>query len=84
MVYDYTGGVSWQQQELQSLLTRKRLSDSISSLGQLVRRHKFRNRSKAIQEAVEEKLAKLEQSRLARECAKLDPTFEKAMAEEGI
>ncbi len=25
-----------------------------------------------------------EQSRLAQECAKLDPTFEKALAEEGL
>jgi hypothetical protein len=33
---------------------------------------------------VEEKLTRLERSRLARECAKLDPTFEKALAEEGM
>ena len=57
---------------------------TLERLDQLIRRHKFRNRSKAIQEAVQEKLARLERSRLARECAKLDPTFEKAMAEEGM
>ncbi len=57
---------------------------TLERLDQLVRRHKFRNRSKAIQKAVQEKLARLERSRLARECAKLDPTFEKAMADEGI
>jgi len=57
---------------------------TLDRLDQLIRRHKFRNRSKAIQEAVQEKLARLERSRLARECAKLDPTFEKAMAEEGM
>jgi metal-responsive CopG/Arc/MetJ family transcriptional regulator len=57
---------------------------TLERLDQLIRRHRFRNRSKAIQEAVQEKLARLERSRLARECAKLDPTFEKAMAEEGM
>jgi hypothetical protein len=44
----------------------------------------FPNRSRAIQEAVQEKLDRLERSRLAQECAKLDPDFEKAMAEEGL
>ena len=34
--------------------------------------------------AVQEKLERMERSRLARECAKLDPDFEKAMAEEGL
>ena len=57
---------------------------TLERLDQLIRRHKFRNRNKAIQEAVQEKLARLERSRLARECAKLDPTFEKAMADKGI
>ena len=33
---------------------------------------------------VQEKLTHVERERLARECAKLDPEFEKAMAEEGI
>jgi len=37
-----------------------------------------------IEEAVAEKLARLEKSRLAQECAKLDPAFEKALAEEGL
>lgn len=42
------------------------------------------NRSKAIQQAVQEKLDRLKRSRLAPECAKLDPSAEKAMAEAGI
>jgi len=50
----------------------------------LVKRRKFPSRSRAIQEAVEEKLSRLDRSRLARECAKLDPRTEQAMAEEGI
>ena len=35
-------------------------------------------------EAVQEKLERMEHGRLVRECAKLDPVFEKAMAEEGL
>jgi len=61
------------------------LDESIlERLDKLVERAVFSTRSQAIQEAVEEKLARMERSRLARECAKLDPTFEKALAEEGM
>jgi hypothetical protein len=42
------------------------------------------HRSQAIQAAVEEKLSRLARSRLARECAKVDSAFEKALAEEGL
>jgi Arc/MetJ-type ribon-helix-helix transcriptional regulator len=56
----------------------------LARLDRLVRRAVFRNRSQAIQEAVKEKLERLDQSRLARECSKLDPGFEKALAEEGL
>lgn len=57
---------------------------TLDRLDQLVKKQVFPNRSQAIEEAVEEKLARLERSRLAQECAKLDPTFEKALAEEGL
>jgi metal-responsive CopG/Arc/MetJ family transcriptional regulator len=57
---------------------------TLNRLDQLVKKQVFPNRSQAIEEAVTEKLARLEKSRLARECAKLDPTFEKALAEEGL
>jgi metal-responsive CopG/Arc/MetJ family transcriptional regulator len=57
---------------------------TLERLDKLVERAVFSNRSQAIQKAVEEKLARMERSRLARECAKLDPTFEKALAEEGM
>ena len=56
----------------------------IEHLDHLVKEHIFTNRSRAIQEAVQEKLERMERSRLAKECAKLDPSFEKAIAEEGI
>ena len=57
---------------------------TVQRLDRLVKERVLPNRSKAIQDAVEEKLEKLERNRLARECAKLDPTVEKAMAEEGM
>ena len=50
----------------------------------LVKSQRFANRSRAIQEAVAEKLARIERSRLAQECAKLDPKFEQEIAEEGF
>ncbi len=56
----------------------------LARVDRLVRQHAFPNRSKAIEEAVKEKLERLDRSRLARECAKLDPAFEKALADEGM
>jgi len=58
--------------------------DFITEIDHLIKEHKFMNRSQAIQEAVKEKLHKLKKIRLAEECSKLDPSFEKSMAEEGI
>ena len=57
---------------------------TLDRLDRLVKDRIFPNRSRAIQEAVEEKLLRLERGRLARECAKLDPTFEKSLAEQGM
>ena len=56
----------------------------LAKVDALVRRKVFSNRSRAIQEAVREKLERLERNRLAEECAKLDPSFERAMADEGL
>lgn len=56
----------------------------VEEIDRLVHRHLFQNRSQAIQKAVEEKLSKMKRTRLARECVKLDKSFEKAMAEEGL
>jgi hypothetical protein len=50
----------------------------------LVAKNAHPNRSRAIQSAVAEKLARMEHGRLASECAKLDANFEKALAEEGL
>jgi len=57
---------------------------TLRQLDRLVAEAIFPSRSQAIQVAVQEKLARLAQGRLARECAKLDPAFEKALAEEGL
>ena len=57
---------------------------TLNRLDKLVQKRVFPNRSQAIEEAVVEKLARLEKSRLAQECAKLDPIFERALAEEGL
>jgi metal-responsive CopG/Arc/MetJ family transcriptional regulator len=59
-------------------------ADTVRKLDRMVGKKVFPNRSRAIQEAVEEKLARMDKNRLARECAKLDPGFEQIMAEEGI
>jgi len=56
----------------------------LNRLDLLVKSQIFPNRSRAIQEAVTEKLARIKRSRLAQECAKLDPNFEQEMAEEGF
>ena len=56
----------------------------IDQLDIFISKHVFQNRSQAIQEAVKEKLARIRRTRLAKECAKLDPALEKAMADEGL
>jgi len=58
--------------------------ETLTRLDRLVRTRVFPSRSRAIQTAVEEKLERLERTRLAEECAKLDPRQERAMAEEGL
>lgn len=50
----------------------------------LVKSRVFSNRSQAIQAAVEEKVARLDNNRLAQECAKLDKAQEQALADEGL
>ena len=58
--------------------------DLLAQLDQLVVDNQFPNRSRAVQEAIRDKLHRLKRHRLARECAKLDPNSEKAMEEEGL
>ena len=56
----------------------------LQRIDRLVQQRKFPNRSRAIQEAVRDKLERLDRGRLARECAKLDRSFEQKMADEGL
>ena len=57
---------------------------TLTRLDTLVKSRVFPSRSRLIQEAIREKLERLDRSRLARECAKLDEDFEKSLAEEGM
>ncbi len=57
---------------------------TLGSIDRLVSEHRFPSRSQAIQEALDEKLARLAHTRLAEECAKLDPGTEQALADEGM
>jgi Arc/MetJ-type ribon-helix-helix transcriptional regulator len=59
-------------------------AETLSRVDSLVSQRIFPNRSRAIQVALREKLERLQGSRLAAECAKLDPKLEQAMSEEGF
>ncbi len=54
----------------------------LARLDQLVEKKLFPSRSRAVQEAIRDKLDRLQRGRLARECAKLDARFEQALADE--
>lgn len=56
----------------------------LSRLDQLVKERRFASRSRAVQEALQDTLDRLEKGRLARECAKLDPKAEQQLADEGL
>ena len=56
----------------------------LAELDHLVAQHVFANRSKAIQEALTDKLTRMRRQRLARESAKLSIADEQSMAEENF
>jgi len=58
--------------------------EMLTELDRLVAKQMFASRSQAVQVAVREKIARLKRRRLAEECAKMDPQFEKQLAEEGM
>ena len=58
--------------------------DVVKQLDYMVLQQSYKNRSHAIEEAVLEKLDRLKRSRLARECAKLEPVTEQELAEDGL
>jgi metal-responsive CopG/Arc/MetJ family transcriptional regulator len=57
---------------------------TVAEVDNLVKRRIFPNRSRVIELAVREKLDRLTKNRLAEQCALLAPSFEKALAEEGM
>ncbi len=56
----------------------------VDQVNALVRAGQFPSRSHAIEVALAERLERMQHSRLARECAKLDSRFEAALADEGL
>jgi len=58
--------------------------ETLKQLDRLVAQGVFPSRSRAIQQAVQDRLVRMSRDRLARECAKLDPAAESQMAEEGL
>jgi metal-responsive CopG/Arc/MetJ family transcriptional regulator len=64
-----------------AITMEKKLVDRID---RLVEMKVFPNRSRAIQEAVAEKVIKFDKTRLTRECAKLDSAYEQLLVEEGM
>lgn len=56
----------------------------LARLDRLVAEQGFGSRSRAIRDALREKLDRMDHSRLARECAKLNPLFEQQLADEGL
>ena len=56
----------------------------VDRVDDLVTKQRFRNRSQAVETALAEKLDRLTRTRLAQECAKLDPSEEQRIANEGL
>jgi metal-responsive CopG/Arc/MetJ family transcriptional regulator len=59
-------------------------SGLLARLDRLVSRNRFPNRSRAIEQALADALDRIDRTRLAEECAKLDPREERSLAEEGL
>jgi metal-responsive CopG/Arc/MetJ family transcriptional regulator len=56
----------------------------VRQLDELITQHHFESRSEAFESAINDTLTRLQRTRLARECAKLDADEERKMAEEGL
>jgi Arc/MetJ-type ribon-helix-helix transcriptional regulator len=80
MIISNTGGAFMGKTKIAITLDE----EYIAQLDTFVTKHIYQNRSQAIQEAVKEKLGRIKRTRLAKECAKLDPAFEKSLADEGL
>ena len=58
--------------------------DFLLRVDRLVKEHRFPNRSRVFQEAMREKLERLEGGRLASKAAKLNPQYEQQLAKEEL
>lgn len=58
-------------------------AELLDRIDRMVAERRFPSRSRAITLALKAQIDRLDHGRLARECAKLDPAFEQALAEEG-
>lgn len=56
----------------------------LGRVDELVAARRFANRSQAVEAALADTVARVARARLARECAKLDPRDEQALAEESV
>ena len=56
----------------------------LHSIDQMVEKKLYSNRSRAISDALREKIERLSHGRLAKECAKLNVKSEQALADEGL
>jgi metal-responsive CopG/Arc/MetJ family transcriptional regulator len=56
----------------------------LKRVDRLVREKMYPSRSKVFQDAVSEKIDRVDRNRLARECSKLDIKEEQALADEGL
>jgi metal-responsive CopG/Arc/MetJ family transcriptional regulator len=56
----------------------------VGRLDRLVHQRAFTNRSQAVEQALREKIDRIDKTRLAREAAKLDPEEEKSFSEENF
>ncbi len=59
-------------------------ADLVRHVDELVAGSRFKNRSQAVETALAEKLARLARTRLAQECAKLDPLEEQQVADQAL
>lgn len=56
----------------------------LTNIDRLVKSKVFASRSQALQVAIQEKIDRLNKTRLIQESAKLDPLVEQALADEGL
>ena len=59
-------------------------AELLQQVDTLVSERRFRNRSRAVESALAEKLGRLARTRLATECSKLDAALEQRLADEGL